>query len=721
MPTLKARKAAAKFPEHALVYWEDWDYTLFQNIIIRNKSNKAKTTYADLIIMADTETSKKKDHVKKDNHICAWSISFRAFGRNLVTLWGQKPTDFPEMLSRVRDNIKSDELYVYWFNMGYDWVFIRKFMFLKFGFPCDALNTKPLCPLSIKWDNGIIFKDSLALAQRSLEKWANDLDCEHKKAVGKWDYDKFRNQDDKLSDDELLYICNDVLAGVEAIDITMAQLKKTLSSIPLTATGIVRNEARNIGRHNRAHNNWFLKVQPAEYIIQQILEYCFHGGYTHSNRYCIDNIWECMCYDFSSSYPFVLLTEKYPAEQFTPIKRKVTPEMILKPCNENYAFIFLMKVKNVRLKNPKYPMPMLSLAKCLTCLNSVTDNGRILESDYIEIYTNEIDFRLFYDQYDYDEIEIDECYSAVKDYLPKWFTDYVFERYRLKCELKHTDPVLYAIEKAKLNSCFGMCAQKPVKETIEEIYEECDIGEGLDKQHYKSGDYRIKDDFDPEKEYQKFLNRYSSFLPYPVGVWCTSYAMKNLFELSKCISGKWLYSDTDSIYATEFDESLINKYNNKCKEKLKSRGYDGVTVDGETFYLGVAEDDGHYMQAKFLHSKCYVKRPLTARGDNFVMGGDLKITVAGVPKKGAKSLKNNINNFKTYAVFPGTESGKLQHSHIYVDKIYVDNMGNITGDSIDLSPCDYIIGDAKIPRLEDYLTESVEVIDYEQIELWDLL
>ena len=306
----------------------------------------------------------------------------------------------------------------------------------------------------------------------------------------------------------------------------------------------------------------------------------------------------------------------------------------------------------------------------------------------------------------YDEIEIDECYSAYKDYLPKWFTYYVFERYRLKCELKHTDPVLYAIEKAKLNSCFGMCAQRPVKINIVEDYE--------------TGEYKFADDFDEEEAYKKYLNKYSSFLPYPVGVWCTSYAMKNLFELSGCISGKWLYSDTDSIYATEFDESLVLEYNNRCKEKLKSRGYDGVTVDGETFYLGVAEDDGHYMQAKFLHSKCYVKRPLTAYGDNFIMGGDLKITVAGVPKKGAKSLKNNINNFKTYAIFPGTESGNLQHSHIYVDKIYTDRDGNITGDSIDLSPCDYIINDAKIPRLEDYLTEEIEVIDYEQTEIWDV-
>ena len=46
------------------------------------------------IIMADTETSKKMLHPKTDadnhNHICAWSIAFRAYGMNVAVLWGKK-------------------------------------------------------------------------------------------------------------------------------------------------------------------------------------------------------------------------------------------------------------------------------------------------------------------------------------------------------------------------------------------------------------------------------------------------------------------------------------------------------------------------------------------------------------------------------------------------------------------------------------------------------
>lgn len=722
MATLRARKEKAFWPEYTMLYWEDFDYSLLQHIITKNRSNKSKTTYSNIIIMADTETSKKEGLQKKDNHICAWSVAFRSFGRNLVTLWGQNPYDFTEMLSRVRDNLDGELIYIFWHNMSYDWIFIRKFMFEKFGFPEDQLNIKPLYPLTIKWDNGIVFKDSLSLAQRSLDKWSKDLKVDTKKALGKWDYEKYRNQSDKLSEDELTYIEHDVLAGVECIDVTIAQLHKTLSSLPLTATGIVRGECRNEGRKFHAHTNFFQKIQPTDYYIQQILELCFHGGYTHANRYAVDfvYIW-AKCFDFSSSYPFVLLTEKYPSEQFFKVQRKdITPEYILK--NKDYAFIFRLKIENFELKDKKYPMPMLSLAKCESSLNCISDNGRILQGDYAEIFMNEIDFKLFLSQYKYDpdKLEISEVYASFKDYLPKWFTDYVWERYRLKTQLKGVDDVLYAIEKAKLNSCFGMSAQKPVKETIDEVYEDYidDSGE-----NHKSGEYNVNEDFDAKKEYDKFLNNHNSFLPYPVGVWCTSYAMRNLFTLGSCVTENdtWLYSDTDSVYATGFDMEKIEKYNNRCIEKLEARGYKGVMYKDKLYYPGVAEDDGTYMHFKTLHSKCYCKRPFVAKGDNFVMGDDLKITVAGVPKRGAVSLKNDINNFHTYFKFPGTESKKLTHSHIFVDDIYVDRKGNITGDSIDLSPCDYIINDARIPNLDDITTEEIEVIDYEQTEIWDLL
>ena len=716
MATLRARKESAHWPDYSMVRWDLFDYSLFKHIIVKNRSNKLKTTYNNVIIMADTETSKKPAHgERKDNHIVAWSCAFRAYGRNLVTLWGQNPYDFTQMLQNVRDNLEGELMYVFFHNLGYDWVFLRKFMFECFGFPSSQLNTKPLNPLTIQWDNGIIFKNSLALSQRSLDKWSRDLHIETLKAVGFWNYDKLRNQSDILSEKELIYIEHDVLAGVECIDVTIAQLHKTLSSLPLTATGIVRGEARNEGRKHKAHKNFFQKIQPKELFIQHMLQLCFHGGYTHANRYAVDFVFPgAICYDFSSSYPYVLLSEKYPSEQFWKVERKVSPEYILKN-SEDYAFIFRITLTNFDLKQYDFPMPTLALAKCTSSINCVIDNGRIIKGDFIETYMNEIDFKLLTRHYKFkaEDIEITDCYASFKDYLPKWFTDYVWERYRLKTELKGVDPVLYGIEKAKLNSCYGMSAQKPVKVMIDELYEDTEI----DGEIRKSGEYIENEDFNEEKEYKKFLDNHNSFLPYTCGVWCTAYAQYNLFELGKAVPNDrkhtWIYSDTDSIYADAFDESVVEAYNEKCIKKLNERGYKGVMYKGKLYYPGVAEFDGRYTQFKTLHSKCYVKRPWVADGNGFTMADELKITIAGVPKKGNKTLHNNIDEFKIGTVFPGTDSGKLQHSHCFVDEIYTDENGNITGDSIDLTPCDYIVKDSLIPDLDDLLYEEVEVIDYE--------
>lgn len=690
-----------------ILYWKNFDFSILTKYIhTPSKRGKGKNgiTYADLIIMADTETS-KKPLAKKDNHICAWSIAFRAFHVNIACLYGQDPWEFCDMLQALREALKCNEIYIYFHNLGYDWVFLRKFMFERFGTPGGQLNTKPYYPLYVKFNNGIILKDSLILAQRNLNKWSIDCDVEHKKAVGKWDYNKYRNQSDKLTDDELLYIANDVLAGVECIDVTLKMLNKNISSIPYTATGIVRGEAREAGRRFKAHDN-YEKTAP-DWKLQLIFQNCFHGGYTHANRYATvkgvnHGIYKAKCKDFSSSYPYVLLANKYPCEAFWKVEREsVDPEYILKNMAD-YALIFKVFLYKVELKDKRFPMPCLSFFKAQGVANAVSDNGRILKADIYECYMTDIDFKLFYDQYKYEGIKITDIYTAFKDYLPRWFTDYIYKRYENKCTLKKKDPILYALEKAKLNSCFGMCAQRPVSDQIEE--------------DYKTGEYSNNTNINYEEEYNKHVKNRNSFLPYVWGVYCTSYAQYNLFELGKCVPDNemWLYSDTDSVYATDFDEEKVKIYNDNCVKLLKDRGYDPVEFNGSVYSLGIAEPEDHdYMQFKTIHSKCYCKREIIAQGDNFVMGGDLQITVAGVPKRGAKCLKNNIEDFKPYFKFDGLTTGKLTHSHIIVDDIYTDRAGNITGDSIDLSPCDYIMSGLDRDNLIENDFMEVEIPDYE--------
>lgn len=708
----KQRLLSEKIP-YKLQYWKEFDFDKLTDFIpVKTRSGRKNITYNDIIIMADTETS-KKPLKKEDNHIVAWSICFRAYHVNIATLWGQNPWEFCDMLAELRRVLPGHDLYIYFHNLGYDWVFLRKFLLARFGTPKNQLNLKSYTPLFVQFDNGIMLKDSLVLAARRLERWAKDMKVEHLKAMGKWDYNRYRNQSDILTDDELLYIENDVRAGVECLDATLNLLKKNISSIPYTSTGIMRGFCRDIGKKNHAHDN-YVKMAP-DHKLQQIMEIIFHGGFTHANRYATvagvnRGIYPATCYDFSSSYPYCMLAFKYPMESFWHVNKELDSPWYIFKNMDNYAFMLHVTFINIKLKDPKMPMPCLSMYKAECIINGVADNGRCLCADIYECYINEIDLKLIDTYYSYDSITIDNIYAAWKDYLPKWFSDIIYNEYKAKCELKGVDDVLYSLEKSKFNALFGMCVQHPVSPKIDENYE--------------TGEYETQLDFYDtfEEEYNKHVKNRNSFLPYQWGVWVTAYAQYNLFQLGECIDydngGMWLYSDTDSVYGTKFDDAKIKAYNEGCIQKLNDHGYDGVVVNGKAYHLGIAEHDGDYMQFKTLHSKCYCDRPLVAYGDNFVMGGDLQITVAGVPKKGAECLHNNIYDFRPFFTFDGKTTKKLQHTHIKVDDIYTDRNGNITGDSIDLNPCDYIMTglDRNNILYTDYMEVEQTLGGYEELE-----
>lgn len=681
---------------YTMSFYLEWDYSILKQIRTVKRASKRgdATTYNDVIIMGDTETS--KDHLPKnkkdicENHVCAWTISIRAYEYNIVTLWGKKPNDFVECVSFILNELEGEKTVLYFHNLGYDWTFLRRFIMAEFGTPKGQLNIKPYYPVYIEFKNGLIIKDSLILAQRKLEKWAEDLDVEHKKAVGKWDYNKIRHQKrSHFTPEELEYIEHDTLAGVECIDATMKALNNRIYSIPYTNTGIVRNETRKRGKKNRARQ-YFNRVVP-DWESQMISEMLFHGGFTHGNRYIINWVNPGECRDFASEYPAKILLEKFPAERFAKYEKEISINKVLEMADK-YAMKFLFSAKNIRLKDKKYPMPMVQAYKCIHKENPVIDNGRIISADYISIWWTEYDLNLFNQLYDYDVCWITNLQYALKDYLPRWFTDLVYELFRDKTQLKGGDPVLYALKKAMLNACFGMSVQKPVKVTINE--------------DYVTGEYKEDEAFDPEKEYDKYVKNFNSILPYDWGCWITSMAQADLFELSTCIApdGIWLYSDTDSIYATKWDDDKLEAYNQKQRDKLINRGYEPIEYNGKLYYPGVAEFDGVYSEVKVAGAKRYCCRyaddPRNKESDR----GKLKLTVAGVPKKGgAKCLKDDINNFRPGMIFDGETTGKTQHTHFY-NEIHEDSHGNLIGDSIDLSPCDYLLDDIfnNAKRMQDW-------------------
>lgn len=713
------------YHRYKMTFWNRFDYSfLSRNIMYYQKKGKfQKGTWNDVIIGCDTETSKGHEVTDEPaaNHVCAWTISIRAYHQNIVTLYGRRPSEMMECLKEIRKALQGDEFSCFFHNLSYDWVFLRQFFYRDFGTPIKELNTKPHYPIMLKFDNGMIVKDSLILSQCKLEKWANDLNVHHKKAVGSWDYDLIRDQDWKFTRAELRYIENDTLALVECLDAFCISLNKNICTIPYTATGIVREEVRKRAEQHNGHAEFLRKAPTYEQYCK--LRKLYHGGYSHSNRFYNSEIRSddvTTCKDFASSYPFCLISELYPDGRFVPLDKNVDPDYILRNSSK-YAFIFRATFTNIKLKDPMLPMPALQASKCEFSINMKTDNGRIKQAGLCCLYICEVDLEVISSMYKWDECICSEVEVTSKAYLPRWFTDYVYDLYAEKCRrkpLEDQDPVAYALAKMRVNSVYGLTVQACIRDNFIEVTEpgEYKITRKGDTAWFESGDYRIDYDKSEEELYEHYLKNFRSVLLYYIGCYCTAYAFRNLFLLGDCVNRyydqdghlayppHWYYSDTDSCFSDDWNEEKVKEYNENCKKKLMANGYGAVVVDGKEYWLGVAEDDTKKTYSEFvaLGSKRYAGRG--------VKDGELHITVAGVPKSGAKCLKDDLAKFSKSFIFSGTETGKLAHFYIYSKEgIYEDVLGNEIGDSIDLEPCDYRL-DA-VDR-EEYIMTDDYFFDY---------
>ena len=697
------KRELLRYITYERVYWSEYDYSILKNIVIYGKHRKLKDfcSYADLIIMIDTETSKRekmkmvgKEYEVQENHIVCWAMSLGTMEKNIVTLIGRKPSELITCISKIREYIRCDELYFYIHNLGYDWSFLRQFFIKDFGAPIFQLNTKPRYPINIQFENGIILKDSLILAQRGLEKWSNDLEVEHRKAVGLWDYDKIRHQNTPISEDEWTYQEYDTLSGIECLRATMLNLNCNLSTIPLTATGIPRKEIKRLGGR-KAHTE--LLERDNGFMVYQYKEEIYHGGYVHANRYLVGQIvyGDICCYDFSSSYPYQLF-KKYPISKWDKIE--CSYDEILK-FKDRFAYIFTLRLVNVDIKEDVV-MPALQISKCYRAYNAIVDNGRIIKADYVEIALCDIDLDYIIPQLKDTVIkDVVNVYRAIKGYLPKWYTDYVYKCFVDKTKLKGGDPVLYSIAKSKLNALYGLACQKVIKPDIVE--------------EYATGKYITNKEVINEDKYNNQIEKSSAILPYDIGIFCTAHATQSLHRLGS-MCGTWIYSDTDSVYGSDWDIDKVNAYNKECIDFIKERGYGTVVYNGKEYNLGTAVSEGlkdQYSEFKVMGAKRYAGR---CKADN-----EVHITVSGVPKvAGAKCLNNDLKNFKAGFIFKGEKTGKKTH-HFNSSPIHIDEYGNEVADSIDLTPCDYLLDETVLGKSEKVVRKSIfeahDILGYEVI------
>ena len=610
------------------------------------------------IIYTNDEYKKLKNQVKAEKKAIMYIWQF-AIEENVII--GRTWNDFLFFCKKLYDylDLKKRYIIVYVHNLSYEFQFICKW----FNW-VDIFADSERKPLKAMTDTHFIFKCSYRLSGYSLEVLANNLKSHNiKKMVGNLNYNLIRNSKTPISDEELKYCVNDVLIVTSYIDEQINEFGN-IEKIPLTQTGKVRRYVRKQCFQNKDYK-YFIKeltIEKPEYLL---LKNAFAGGFTHCNAMYTNKICKNVTsYDFTSSYPTVLISEKYPMSKGKEVY--INNESELLNLIKNYCVLVDLQFNNI--KSTFLYEQIISYSKCRNVKNPLINNGRIVQADTITITCTDIDFLNIKDFYKWDNLKIGLCYIYKKNYLPKEFIKTILHLYKSKTELKGVEgkEIEYLHSKELLNSLYGMS----VTSIVHNKY-------SFDGKEWNSQEGNI------EEELENYNTDKNRFLFYQWGVWCTAYARNNLYTALKECKEDYIYSDTDSvkIFNAEKHKIYFEKYNEWIVKKLeKCLNYHNIplyfispkTVKGEIKTLGVWDFDGFYTDFKTLGAKRYI----------FKKDNKLSITVCGLSKKSGKEFIENQKNpfifFNEGMYIDSEHTGKMTHTYIdrEIENTITDYLGN---------------------------------------------
>ena len=610
------------------------------------------------VIYTNDDYRKLKNTVKADKKAIMYIWQF-AIEENVII--GRTWNDFLYFCKKLYDflNLKERYIVVYVHNLSYEFQFICKWFTW-----IDIFADSERKPIKATTDTHFIFKCSYRLSGYSLEVLANNLKSHNiKKMVGDLDYNLIRNSKTPISKEELKYCENDVLIVTSYIDEQINEFGN-IEKIPLTQTGKVRRYVRKQCFQNKEYQ-YFIKELTIEKPEYMLLKNAFMGGFTHCNAMYTNKICQNVTsYDFTSSYPTVLISEKYPMSKGKEVY--ITTETELLNLIKNYCVLVDLQFTNI--KTSFMYEQIISYSKCRNVKNPLINNGRIVQADTLTISCTDIDFLNIKDFYKWDNMKIGLCYIYKKDYLPKEFIKTILHLYKSKTELKGVDgkEVEYLHSKELLNSLYGMCVTSIVHDTV----------------NFNGAEWTTENgNLDEElKNYNTDKNR---FLFYHWGVWCTAYARNNLYTGIRECKDDYIYSDTDSIKIFNADKhkNYFEKYNEWIVQKLeKCLKYHNIpqdyispkTIKGDIKTLGIWDFDGFYTDFKTLGAKRYIYR----KDDK------ISITVCGLSKKSGKEFIENQQKpflFFNDGMFVDCEhTGKMTHTYIdrEIENIITDYLGN---------------------------------------------
>lgn len=606
-----------------------------------------------------------------------WQFSFNEhiyYGRNIYSF------------NNVLEDLPSDVEFIIWIhNLSYEFCFLINFLTVK-----KIFARSPHKPMYVIFEEfpQITFKCSYILTNLSLKQWGQQLGLDKLDTL---DYtEKIRTPYTELSPDEFDYCsrdCEIVFAGIK----DHLKQYKDVWDIPNTSTGKIRRVVKKLVTNDYEYMKDMKKCIPRDAEEYKRFQDVFAGGYTHSNRkytgqIVADGGGEHV--DFASSYPYSILSYRYPLNKWSYIGNRMPDPNTF----EYRAYIIKLHFKNIRAISWN---TYISSSKSRS-INTLYDNGRIIRADELWITCTEQDYITICNNYIWDEVESEGTWVCHKRYLPTIFINYILQLYEDKTMLSGVDPVRYGISKQYINSCFGMMVTSLFSAWMR-------FDPDLPEQWYF--DELTADEVNKELEKLKIWWNRKYFLSYPVGCWITAYSRRHLWEALEQpgMDRRVLYCDTDSIFYTgHYDWSEFNRVTDiRLKAAMDYHGIDfertrPADPKGNKHPLGHFTYEENWDRFISMGAKKYLEE----------RENKLYMTVAGINKGAVDCLDGKMENFRDGFIFDKDHPSvhKLEHTYLTDMKrvTYPDGFVSDLRFGINMRPTGYQLSE---PRIDTWLDD----------------
>lgn len=549
-------------------------------------------------------------------------------------------------------NYNKPEIIIYVHNLGFDFQFMRNSDMQFYGKGCNnnvfaRKKRKPMKAKATSKFANIVFKDSYMISQRSLENWAKDEDVPVKKLAGELDYLLIRHPGTPLTFEEIQYCIHDIVSVVYLINMLINKFG-SISNVPLTQTGIVRRECISKSSQDWRKQQSDVMQNMTRDLYTKLVK-IFAGGWTHANAYKTGTLYKYVrCYDFTSSYPWVMCSQKFPVGDF----RKLNPDQFDKykdmdPTDLSITERYFVKV-TVNNFETALQNTFWSSSKTELIENEMLDNGKIAKAGKMTAYMTDLDWVIFRQAYKSQscgslDYTIDELYVADADFIDRGLILTILDYFVNKTNYKDVDgkESMYRIAKEFINAIYGCSVTNFLTDICKFLHDGWQVEELTDDQFYKD---KIK-----------IYTPQSTFLSFQIGPYITAHARYNLWSLILKLDKHVIYGDTDSLKGTfvKHDLDIIDRYNADVKLRQETVAdmlhfdvmkYRPKKPNGKRVCLGNFDKEDTAVEFKTLGAKRYaykVKVTDKNTGESYLK---IKTTIAGLPKKSGTNLIKCIDS-----------------------------------------------------------------------------